>query len=360
MDNGAPRQSSLTAFLVLFLLCAAAFFWMVSDFIVAVFMGQVLAYLLAPLYRRLRNKMRRTPAAVLAVFALFVGVVAPLAGFGTIVVRDAYRMEQSIAESGGLTAEALVDKLDRFGLARFGDPEKLKAKAKEGATAAAKGALGAAAVMLRSVPRSLIGLALALVSAVFLLRDEDSLLRLALAPLPLEPEIVSEAQTAFQATAAATIWSAMAVAVVQAACVGLCFVATGLHGAALAAGLAFIAAWVPLISSTPIWVAGGLWLIYQGYWGRWAALCGFAAVGYAADHILRPYLLRGRARLHPLLGLVSVLGGIKAFGLSGVFVGPILASLVAALYRVWPRTAARYSIDVKPTVVGPGGSSLTT
>jgi predicted PurR-regulated permease PerM len=353
-----PRPSSLTAFLILFLLSAAAFFWMVSDFIVAVFMGQVLAYLLAPLYRRLRGALRPAPAAILSVFALFLGVMAPLAGFGTIVVHDAFKMERGIAESGGLTAEALVDKLDRFGLSRFGDPARLKARAREGAAAAAKGALGAAAGMLRSIPRSLIGLALALVSAVFLLKDEDSLLRLALAPLPLEPETVAEAQEAFQSTAAATVWSAMAVAVVQAACVGLCFVATGLHGAALAAGLAFIAAWVPLISSTPIWVAAGSWLLYQGLVGRWAALCGFALVGYAADHLLRPYLLRGRARLHPLMGLVSVLGGIEAFGLSGVFVGPILASLVAALYRVWPRTAARYSIDVKPTVVGPGGSSL--
>lgn len=354
-----PRPSSLTAFLVLFLLSAAAFFWMISDFIVAIFMGQVLAYLLSPLYRRLRDKMRPLPAAILAVAALVVGVMAPMAGFGAIVVHDAFKMERSIAESGGLTAEALVDKLDRLGLSRFGDPAQLKSRAREGAKAAAKGAVGAAAVMLKSIPRTLIGLALALVSAVFLLKDEDSLLRLALAPLPLEPEIVAEAQAAFQATAAATIWSALAVAVVQAACVGVCFVATGLHGAALAAGLAFIAAWVPLISATPIWVAGGLWLIYQGHWGRWGVLCGFAAIGYAADHILRPYLLRGRARLHPLLGLVSVLGGIEAFGLSGVFVGPILASLVAALYRVWPRTAARYSIDVKPTVVGPGGSTLT-
>jgi predicted PurR-regulated permease PerM len=151
----------------------------------------------------------------------------------------------------------------------------------------------------------------------------------------------------------------MAVALIQTACVSTCFLITGLHGAALAGGFAFIAAWVPLISSTPIWVAAGLYLLSQGEVGKWLVLCGFAAIGYFADHVVRPMMLRGRARLHPLLGLISVLGGIKAFGLSGVFIGPILASLFAALYRVWPRTAARYSIDVKPTVMGPGGSTLT-
>ena len=357
MDPLEPaRPSSLAAFLALFLLCSAAFFWMIKGFLVAIFMGQVLAFLLGPLYARLRRRrLGSTASALTATLLLFFLVAGPLTGFCVVAVREGLEMKQTFVENGGLTAGAALERLRRVGLDRLGaDPARLKDQARETLRAGANAAAGHVERAVRSLPKLFVALALALLTAFFLLRDEDSLLRLTLAPLPLEPSILSEAQSAFQATAAATVWAALAAATVQSATVLATFLLLGLRGAWLAGGLAFVFAWVPLVSTSPIWLSAAAWLVYQGRHGALTALLIIGALAYALDHALRPMLLRGRARLHPLLGLVSVLGGLEAFGLAGVFVGPVLASLVAALYRVWPRTAARHQIDVQPTVVGPG------
>jgi hypothetical protein len=50
------------------------------------------------------------------------------------------------------------------------------------------------------------------------------------------------------------------------------------------------------------------------------------------DNIIKPIVLHGQSKLHPLLALLSVLGGVGALGPIGIFVGPIaVAFLQAAL-----------------------------
>ena len=61
------------------------------------------------------------------------------------------------------------------------------------------------------------------------------------------------------------------------------------------------------------------------------ALCG-ALVVSTVDNIIKPYVLQGQSKLHPLLALLSILGGVGALGPIGVFIGPIaVAFLQAAL-----------------------------
>jgi predicted PurR-regulated permease PerM len=48
-------------------------------------------------------------------------------------------------------------------------------------------------------------------------------------------------------------------------------------------------------------------------------------------------VLKGKTELHPLLGLISVLGGLMAFGASGLFFGPITTVLVITLIQIVPR-----------------------
>jgi predicted PurR-regulated permease PerM len=53
------------------------------------------------------------------------------------------------------------------------------------------------------------------------------------------------------------------------------------------------------------------------------------------DNVLRPILLSGRAQMNGLLVFISILGGIAAFGLLGVVLGPILVALATALVEFY-------------------------
>ena len=60
-----------------------------------------------------------------------------------------------------------------------------------------------------------------------------------------------------------------------------------------------------------------------------AVYCG--GVVSTIDNVIKPLVLHGQSNLHPLLALMSVLGGVKALGPVGILVGPMLVALVHAL-----------------------------
>ena len=77
-----------------------------------------------------------------------------------------------------------------------------------------------------------------------------------------------------------------------------------------------------------------MWLLFieERVWAAaLLALYGMLVVSMA-DNVIKPLVLRGRANLHPLLALLSVIGGVQALGPIGIFVGPMaVAFLQAAL-----------------------------
>jgi predicted PurR-regulated permease PerM len=48
--------------------------------------------------------------------------------------------------------------------------------------------------------------------------------------------------------------------------------------------------------------------------------------------------------MHPLVSLISILGGIQMFGIFGVFLGPILAAILISLLQVWPAVGKEYEL----------------
>ena len=87
------------------------------------------------------------------------------------------------------------------------------------------------------------------------------------------------------------------------------------------------------LGPAPVLIPATIWLFWQGEtgWGIFA-LVATVVVG-TADNFIRPLLIRLGADLPLLLILAGVIGGLFAFGLVGIFVGPVLLTLVAALLR---------------------------
>jgi len=50
------------------------------------------------------------------------------------------------------------------------------------------------------------------------------------------------------------------------------------------------------------------------------------------DNLIRPWVVAGRVELHPFVLLFFILGGVEAFGFIGLFLGPVVASVLAALF----------------------------
>ena len=79
-----------------------------------------------------------------------------------------------------------------------------------------------------------------------------------------------------------------------------------------------------------------LYLSFTGAPYRASALIIFGVVVVGSvDNLLRPLLIEDRAKMHTLLILFSILGGIGYFGLFGVILGPLVLAIGLTVFELY-------------------------
>lgn len=98
---------------------------------------------------------------------------------------------------------------------------------------------------------------------------------------------------------------------------------------------------VAQIGPAPVLAGAVIWLFVQGqpYWGT--VLIGWGLLTMSLDNVLRPILIRRGADLPLLLIIAGVVGGLLAFGLVGLFVGPVILAVAYTLLIAWVREGDR-------------------
>ncbi len=100
------------------------------------------------------------------------------------------------------------------------------------------------------------------------------------------------------------------------------------------------------IGAPVVWIPSALWLISSGHlgWGIFLAVYGVVAVS-GADSVIRPWFIARGAQLPFLLTVLGVLGGAIAFGLLGIFLGPVLLGIGYTLVNEWSDAEAAMTLD---------------
>jgi len=136
-------------------------------------------------------------------------------------------------------------------------------------------------------------------------------------------------------TVRGVIFGILGTALAQALVAGLGFWIAGVPGAVLLSVLTFFFAVIPF-GPPLIWLPAALWLFAQdrtGY-GIFMLFWGLAMIS-SVDNILRPYLISHGSKTPFALVFCGVIGGALAFGLVGVFLGPILLAVAFRLIVEW-------------------------
>jgi predicted PurR-regulated permease PerM len=137
---------------------------------------------------------------------------------------------------------------------------------------------------------------------------------------------------------------------------------------------------VPFVGAAGVWVPTCLWLALTPdsndpsttHWkaALFLALYG-ALVVSMVDNLIKPWVLHGQSKLHPLLALLSILGGIQVLGPIGILIGPMLVTFLQALLKMVRKeldqfhleaeqTATEVSAEPDPLVLQPAPASTQT
>ena len=116
---------------------------------------------------------------------------------------------------------------------------------------------------------------------------------------------------------------------------GVVYGIAGVPHATVFGALTAVAAMVPFAAPVIFGIAA-LILLAQGsiFWAVLVLVTGFA-VTFVADHFVRPVLIGGATKLPFIWVLLGILGGVEAFGLLGLFVGPAIMAALILLWREW-------------------------
>jgi predicted PurR-regulated permease PerM len=163
---------------------------------------------------------------------------------------------------------------------------------------------------------------------------------------PLEEHYVRELVSEFDRACRAIVSATLISAIVQGVLAGVGFYFAGLESSVfLLMLLTMVLALVPFAGAAAVWIPVSLYLYF--YEESLASAIGLALYGgiivSQADNVIKPFVLHGQSNLHPLLALLSVLGGLQALGPIGILVGPMVVVFLQVLLRLVQREMS--SID---------------
>ena len=318
-------------------------FQVLQPFIVPVIWAVILAYVTWPAHERLVALFRgqRGPAALVMTLLLATLIIAPIVWLVVLVqteVVDAYR-ELTVLLSRGIKLPDMVLELPLVGewlrdwLARVSaNPDELLNEVR-GFLDRSSGEVGG---VIGGVGRNVVKLVIALLSLYFMFRNGHVLAaQISKGLHQFLGSRVDHYLVAIGDTVKAVVYGLLLAALAQGTLAGVGYWFAGLEAPVFLAALTFLVALIPFVVPF-MWGGASLWLLVNGETGAAIGLFvwGLTAVSWI-DNIVRPLVISGATQIPFLLVMFGVLGGLTAFGLVGLFIGPVILAVLIAVWREW-------------------------
>jgi predicted PurR-regulated permease PerM len=176
----------------------------------------------------------------------------------------------------------------------------------------------------------------------FFIRDGQGMTRAVTNLVPLERARRDALQERLGAVTRAVVLGTVVTAMVQGLLLGVGFAIVGLPAPVVFGVLGSLLSIVPFGGTALLWVPAVGMLLFQGRYGAAIVLAAIGLIVSTVDNFLKPLLISGRAVVPTLAVFIGVLGGLLAFGVIGMFLGPVVLALAIALvnFAQDPQTAA--------------------
>jgi predicted PurR-regulated permease PerM len=333
------------AFVALVVAVSLAFAWILAPFFDAILWAIILAVLFAPLQRRLRARLRErhTLAALVNLTVIVLMVILPVTLVAVSFLQEV-RVGYAMFLAGELEINAYLERmqgilpswatsyLNSFGLMDLaGIREKLAA----GLSKAGEFVAARALVIGENTFAFILNSFIMLYLLFYLLRDGGKLALRMRDAIPLDTGLQTMLAGKFAEVIRATVRGSIVVALLQGALGGLVFWFLGINAAVLWGVVMALLSLVPAVGAGLVWAPAAIYLLATGEVWQGVVLIAFGVLVIGlVDNFLRPILVGKATRMPDFLVLISTLGGIAAFGITGFVTGPLIAALFVAVWDV--------------------------
>lgn len=344
---------------ILLIVVTAAFIWLIRQFLQPIFWAIALAIVFYPVNRKLFKLLgeRRSLAAMLSVAVIVLVVVLPITAIIGAMTSEAAGIYHRITcvqaeepDCDKIELSAVLDwAREKVPLAietagKLGidneDLENMTSELSDSAVAISQYLAARAVSLGQGTIRIAIYFFLMLYLLYFFLRDADKILDGLIRALPFGDERERHLLERFAEVSRATIKGGLVVGTVQGIIGGILFASVGIGAPVLWATVMALLSIVPAVGTSLVWLPTAIVLIVQGHlWSGVIVIAVGALVIGLVDNLLRPILVGRDTKMPDYLILLSTLGGLFAFGLAGIVIGPIIT---AFFLSVWAMAEEEY------------------
>jgi predicted PurR-regulated permease PerM len=360
--SSIARIVSLSVLTTLIVMLGITFYQVVAPFLLPLFLAGIFTILFQPLFkyfvRRTNGRVRVAAGITTAIVMLLILVplllgtlvaALQLYGFATESVASQDWAEPLREMQQAWKTDQLYERLrpvlppdmtlEDFARQRETFEERLLENVRESIRMLASRTLGLAGAtldLLGSLVAVLIAFVMFGIALYYFLADGPALLAAAEGLIPVHADYQRQLIQRFDKVVRAVVMATLVSAIAQGLATATLLYVAGIHHFFIFFVVTTCTAVIPLAGTWVVWGPCAVWLLLQGHWAvaLFVIAVGAIVIG-TMDNLIKTYVLQSDAKLHPLLAFVSVLGGLRAMGLWGVFIGPVAASCLHALVQIF-------------------------
>lgn len=314
-------------------------FFISQPFLYALILAMVFATVLQPVYQKILGITygRQGLSALATILIVIIFIFTPLIFLGIQIFQEAQQLYFSLAEGSGARAilnisNGLLQSFQKYFPATKDFSFNTDQYLKQGLS----WLLQHLASVFGSFAKMAVSSFVFLVALYYLLKDGQKLKAALIVLSPLSDARDEEIFQKIEMAIHAVIQGNLFIALIQGVLTSVGFVIFGVPNAVLWGSVAAIAALIPGIGTALVLTPAILFLFLNGevFSGVGLTVWGVTAVGLV-DNFLGPKLIGRSMQLHPLIVLLSALGGIGFFGPIGFLLGPFTISMLFALLDIY-------------------------
>ncbi len=303
----------------------------------ALVLAGVFAIACEPIFKKILFAVRyRWIASLLTVLFVLIVILVPVAFFGTLVFGEAQQIYMSIEEQGSIgSGQGLLvfinEKISALITVGWGN-----INVENYINSVVSWLVTNLGLVFSTIAQGVLTFALSLFVLFYFFKDEQKIKNFIIEYNPLSQKNALLIIDKIRNSVNSVIRGSLVVAILQGIVTGIGFAIFGISNPALWGGVAVFAALVPTFGTSLIIIPAILYLWLSGGVGYALGLLvwGMVAVGLL-DNFLGPQLVKRGTHIHPLLILLSVLGGVSFFGPLGFILGPLVFSLLFAMLEIY-------------------------
>ena len=350
-----PQDYMKYIFVIFFVFVIYLAYIVVRPFTTAILTSAVLAYIFYPFYRALNRRIgRKNLSAFIVSLLIILLLTVPLLFLLNSVTKESqfvYVRAKQIFVTGDIfnigcapDDVGMTCKFSNWLGGIVGRPSvryHLEDSIKKTTTSVSQSISN----FVFSIPTIVLNIFVTFFITFYLFKDGKDTIERAKRMLPLKLPHQKQLFQQLDEVTYAIIYGSLLVAVIQGGVGAIGYYLFGISSPLMWGMLTAILALLPFIGTALVWLPLSLFLVVQGVSMSSSAtvLKGIGLLIYGAlivssmDNVLKPYVVGRRARIHPVLVLLGVLGGLAFFGFIGFVIGPLILAIFATFLEIYEK-----------------------